>query len=333
MHASPNTGAAPHAVIMDGDWGGDEMQLAAVLLAHPDKARVLGATACFGNAPLADVLRNAGDVLYLLGVPQVPRYAGAEGPTGEPAPAGDDAFGADGVGGVVLQRNSWPPQQGHAVDFILETLRREPANSVTITATGPLTNIAQAIAREPATMARIQSLIVMGGCTQEMPATDMPTRRGNITPHAEFNFYMAPRDAQAVMQSGLPITLLPMNCTQQMTFTPEREAALRSRLARIPDAAEKVIALLRAPAEIDRRKFNLSPTMHDVHTALFLLRPEIYEGRRGAVRVTTNGPDRGRADFTPNASGSVHVMEKLQNAARAFDIVLESFGKCVQPQE
>ena len=108
-----------------------------------------------------------------------------------------------------------------AVNYILQTADQHPGE-ISIVSSGPVTNIAQAIQLRPDIMAKIKRIIIMGGCTQPMDAYDVSAeerangkskRSGNITRASEFNFYMAPQDAQIVMSSGLAITLLPMNCT------------------------------------------------------------------------------------------------------------------------
>ncbi|RUP46339.1 Inosine/uridine-preferring nucleoside hydrolase domain-containing protein [Jimgerdemannia flammicorona] len=80
-----------------------------------------------------------------------------------------------------------------AVEEILHQLREAPAHTITIVAIGPLTNLAQAIRREPATFSRVKRVLILGG------AIDVP---GNTTPHAEFNFLADPHAAQIVLQAS-----------------------------------------------------------------------------------------------------------------------------------
>jgi purine nucleosidase len=314
-------------VIIDGDWGGDEMQLAAVLLAHPEAINVIGATTLFGNTDHHQALRNAGDILYFLNAAHIPFFAGEKGPGDERVPEGDNAHGENGLGGVFLHPTPSPPQAMNAVDFILGALRNALAGTVTITATGPLPNIARAIEKDRHTMRRVLRILVMGGCTTEIPASDMPLRRGNITPDSEFNFYMAAKDARTVMESGLPITLFPMNCTHQLTFTPERAKAIEAALAPKYLEARTIIHMMRAPTRLDSAKFNSAPIMHDVHTALYLLYPDQYVGRSGYVDVKTMGAAIGRTDFLPDQNGAVMVMETIKDPDALFTCVVDSITK------
>lgn len=316
-------------IIIDGDWGGDEMQLAAVLLGNPDKVRVLGATAVFGSTPLGQVVVNAGRILHLLGAHLIPYFAGAAGPTGGAALEGDNAHGEDGLGGTALPASPRHREMQDAVSFIVQTLNEQPEKSVTITATGPLTNIAQALRRDPAAMKRVKRIIVMGGCTTSMPAHDMPERMGNITPYAEFNFYMAPEDAHNVLHSGLPIVLFPMNCTHQMTFTPERQARLYEALEAHPAQRDNIHSLMNAPHDIDAHKFNINAVMHDVHTAFYIIDPDAYAGRTGYVSVAPNGGARGRSHFSADPLGNVQVMETIKEPVRLYDRLLNAFQRCL----
>lgn len=214
----------------------------------------------------------------------IPFFGGEKGPGSEPVLEGDNAHGDNGLGGVSLLHSLSGPQTLNAVDFILDTLRSAPTATVTITATGPLSNIARAFGKDCQTVRRVRRILVMGGCTAEIPAADMPLRKGNITPNAEFNFYMAAEDARAVMESGLPLILFPMNCTHQLTLTPERAKAIEAALGSKNAKAKTIIRMMNGPAQLDRIKFNSFPIMHDVHTALYLLHPDQYEGRRGSIR-------------------------------------------------
>jgi purine nucleosidase len=325
-------------IIIDGDWGGDEMQLAAVLLAHPEKVQVLGATCVFGNTHHDQVQENARNILHFLKAAHVPVYPGAKGPSDSPPLDGDGAHGSEGMGEVSLARSPAPYETTAAVDFMLHALRTQPEGTVSITASGPLTNLAEAFRREPQTMQRVKQIIIMGGCTEEMPAHDVPSRRGNITHHAEFNFQQAAADAQTVMQSGLPITLLPMNCTHQLTCTPERQARVAQAYQTRPAVKQALLGMMTAPAAIDREKFNSAPVMHDVHCALYLLHPEQYETVRGSVQVHakdnlhTAESRTGRSDFSPHPQSATQVATAIKDPDALFDVLMHSLSTCLPPQ-
>jgi len=320
-------------LIIDGDFGGDEAQLLIVALAAHKHISVIGLTCVFGNAPLDSVTKNAGSILRFLNVDKdIPHFIGAAHPSNRTANVdGDNAHGEDGIGGVVLEKSAITPRDTYAVDFILETLKNVPDETVTISATGPLTNISLAIQKDPETMKRVKEILIMGGCTAEMPAHDRPMRQGNITPFAEFNFYMAPYDAQIVFNSGLPITLFPMNCTHQLAFTPERQNLLRQAMAHEPEKAEKLIAMMRAAEWLDQMKFNSYNVMHDIHTALYRRNPKNYQGQRGRIEITVDKDPthsmNGHSRFIPDPAGNVMAMEKITNPDLGFSIFIDSVQK------
>jgi purine nucleosidase len=290
----------------------------------------LGATAVHGNTNHDQVLRNAGAILRFLNQDgKIPYFGGCKSPLNQPILDGDGAHGDDGVAGVTLIDSDFPPESVEACDFILNILRENPTDTITITATGPLSNIAKAYLKEPETMRKVKEIVVMGGCTTEMPAYDLSVRQGNITPYGEFNFYMAAQDADTVMQSGLPVTLFPMNCSYQLDFTPARQAQLRQALAQVDsEIVQNIVDLIKAPESMDQEKFNIYGTMNDVHTALYLLDKEsLYKGRAGRVSVVHDGEQQGLSHFTPDSKGSIFVMESPVSADRLFDLVVESFVK------
>jgi purine nucleosidase len=319
-------------VIIDGDWGGDEMQLAAVLIAAPEAVDIAGATAVFGNTGHDQALQNAGDILHFLNATRTPFFPGEKSPGGGSPLKGDNAHGNNGLGGAHLVRTPSEPQSSRAPEFILRTLQNFKPGELTITATGPLSNIARAFEMDPVTMRRVGQILVMGGCTAKIKANDMPFRQGNITPDAEFNFYMAADDARIVMESSLPIVLFPMNCTHQLTFTNDRKILLSRMFEHKQLEAATIIQMISAPAKFDRSKFNSFPVMHDINTALYLLHPEQYQGRRGNVCVITTGAASGHSEFTPDNNGPLMVMHTIKDSDALFDYFLRSICKIFMPR-
>jgi purine nucleosidase len=318
---------ARHALIIDGDWGGDEMQVAAVVLSHPETFDLLAATSMFGNTHLEQITDNGLRTLHLLRpAARIPFYEGAAHPSDSPALEGDGAHGRDGIGGVVLPASPHKPDPDEpAVDTILRILREQPEGTVSIIAAGPLTNLALALEKAPEVLRRVKIIVAMGGCTRPIPAADRPFREGNITPHAEFNFQQAATDARVVLNSGLPVVLLPMNCTQQLALTPAREASLRARFSE--RTGNRLAGMMTAPRALDLMKFNSAPFMHDVHTALYLLDPSQYSGRRGFVEVEVGGERNGHSRFIPDPAGNVQVMEDILHPDHQYHVVEDSLAR------
>lgn len=318
-----------HKVIIDGDWSGHEMEIAAVLAAH-GKAEILGATCVFGNASHDQIIENARDLLYFLKLHHIPVYKGEKAPSDSVQLEGDNAFSSNGLRDVKLEKSTMPYEEKHSVDFILEQLKVNDSKTITITASGPLTNIAKAYKLDPVPMERVKEIIIMGGCTHDMQAHDIAVRRGNITHFGEFNFQQAAKDASDIMNSGLPITLLPMNCTHQLTFTPERQVKFENLYQSNSYVKDALVNMMLAPAHLDLAKFNSAPVMHDIHCGLYILYPEVYKTVKGDVIVTPKDDIEwpysrtGYTEFIENQNGKCTVAIEVKDPDQLFDIFLES---------
>ena len=100
-----------------------------------------------------------------------------------------------------------------AVSFIVRTVLSRP-KEVTLVAIGPLTNIAQAIRSESRFAESVKRLVIMGGAIALLP-----DGAGNITPNAEFNFWVDPEAAYVTLRSGISIELSPLNVSRKSSLT------------------------------------------------------------------------------------------------------------------
>ena len=133
-----------------------------------------------------------------------------------------------------------PLQAQHGVDFLIETLRSADLSTITLCALGPLTNIAMALVKAPEVVGKVCELVVMGGAWFQL---------GNVTPAAEFNIHVDPHAAAIVIDSGIPITMIPLDVTHQLITTEPRLAALQG----LPYRCGKAVAELLAVFERNRR--------------------------------------------------------------------------------
>jgi purine nucleosidase len=147
-----------------------------------------------------------------------------------------------------------------------------PANAVTLCCTAPLTNVALAMAQEPRLAKHLAGIVLMGGAMSE---------GGNITPAAEFNFYVDPEAAAQVFSRGAAITMIPLDCTHQALITDQRLETLRAAGTPVGTA---FYHLLEWNKRFDRAKYGWpGGPLHDPTVTAYLLAPELFTGR--CVRV------------------------------------------------
>lgn len=266
----------PRKIIIDTDPGQDDAFAILLALASPEDMEVLGITAVAGNVPLHYTERNARIICELAGKPHVKVFAGCDRPMKRKLVTAEHVHGKTGLDGPVMEAPQMALAPGHAVDFIIETLRREPEGSVTLCPLGPLTNIATAFRKAPDIVGRVQQIVLMGGGFFE---------GGNITPVAEFNIYVDPEAAEIVLKSGCNIVIMPLDVTHKALTNRARVEAIRgigNRVGRV--AAEWADFFER----FDMEKYGSEGApLHDPCVIAYLIRPELFKGRHINVEVET----------------------------------------------
>lgn len=267
-------------IIIDTDPGQDDAVAIMLALACPQELEVLGITTVAGNVPLPLTLKNALSIVELCQRDDVPVYAGCDRPMVRPLVTAEYVHGSTGLNGSGLGDPTREAADGHAVDFIIDTLLGYKADGegqkVTICALGPLTNVATALQREPAIAAQIDEIVMMGGGLFE---------GGNVTPGAEFNIYVDPQAAAIVFASGLPLVLMPLDVTHKALTTPDRLAAFR---ALDSPAGNCIAGMLDFFERFDVEKYgSIGGPLHDPTVIAYLLTPEILKGRQCNVEIET----------------------------------------------
>jgi purine nucleosidase len=265
---------SPRKIIIDTDPGQDDAVAILLALASPEDMEVLGITAVAGNVPLDLTEKNARIVCELAGKPDVKVFAGCDRPLGRPLVTAEHVHGKTGLDGPNLPDPTMPLQEQHGVDFIIDTLRNEPENTVTLCVLGPLTNIATAFEKAPDVVGRVQQIILMGGAYFEV---------GNITPAAEFNIYVDPQAADIVFKSGIDIIVLPLDVTHKALVTQPRNDAFRAlgtpagvAVAQMTDFFER----------FDKEKYgSTGAPLHDPCVTAYLIAPELFTGRHINVEI------------------------------------------------
>lgn len=321
----------PKPVIYDGDMGGDDLWAIAMLLAHPDKFDLSGIASVFGNVSQPHATRNVLNVLHWLGRDDIEVVQGADLPCDGMRPFGDDAYGGDGVGGVIL-----PPSDRIiprvAVEDWYRTLLYSHKMGTTIFATGPATNLARLIEKHPDVTGRIDRIVFMGGGLAPPGGDGRPVvlpngdiRAGNITPYAEFNAYQDPNALNILLKSGVPMVFMAMDASQNMVLTQERQQRLLQIDRSYAPAFHRMLLVVE---ELDRAKFGLDgPSIHDPNVIIYVLRPDLYKARPLPELAFTEAPPenerRGQAVLTGSGANALWL-EGVTDGDAVFDVMLES---------
>ncbi|TWD55596.1 purine nucleosidase [Agrobacterium vitis] len=263
-------------IIIDTDPGQDDACAIMLALGSPDEVEVLGLTVVAGNVPLSMTSRNARIVCELSGRADLPVYEGALKPLQRPQVTAEHVHGKTGLDGAEVDEPVMAVQAQNAVDFIIDTIRREEPGTVTLCTLGPQTNIALALQKAPDIAPRIKELVMMGGGCFE---------GGNITPAAEFNIYVDPQASKIVLASGIPIVMMPLDVTHQLMTTKarvERIGAIGTRVS------EVVVQWLQFFERFDIEKYGSDGgPLHDPTVIAYLIRPELFSGRKCNVEIET----------------------------------------------
>lgn len=294
-------------ILLDCDPGLDDAL--ALLLAHGDPAiELVAVTTVAGNVPLERTTRNALDLREYLGFTSVPVAAGADAPLSRPLQDSSHVHGTSGLGSVGLPTATLPLDERHAVDLIIEELRATPG-SIHLVATGPLTNIALALLREPAIARWAASFTIMGGSYT----------RGNQTPAAEYNIFADPEAAAIVFAADWRVTMLGLDLTLQA----QANASVIRRFKELGAFADEFIVPLAT--------FYYNPTVedwdgqavHDVCAVAYVARPDLFKGRLAHVQVETKG------EFTSGMT-VVDFDTALPNAWVATKLEVDDFWAYVE---
>lgn len=308
-------------VILDCDPGHDDAIAIIMAASTISPLHIVGITTVSGNVEVEKNTLNALKVCDIIGLDGVPVAQGAVRPMVKEPEIAEEIHGETGLAGPKLPL--MPERKAinqHAVDFIIEQLHQSE-EPITLVPTGPLTNIALALVKDPSIKQKINEIVLMGGGTF-----------GNWTPVAEFNIYVDAEAAKVVFESGIPIRMFGLDVTHQVLATKETVKDVRQVGNPVSDfVAELLVFFMQAYK--DHFGFSGGP-IHDACTVVHLLDPSIFTFEHVHVAIETKGDhtygmtvvDRlGVTGLEPNtyfATGLDH--ERFWNL---FKRVLESYSE------
>ncbi|QJC22404.1 nucleoside hydrolase [Arcanobacterium buesumense] len=262
-------------IILDCDPGHDDA-IAMLLAAGNPNIELLGITTVAGNQTLEKVTRNALSVCAAANI-TVPVARGAAGPLVQRQITAPEIHGTSGLDGPVLPEAHMELDPRHGVDFIIETIMSQPAQTVHLVPVGPLTNIALAARKEPAIIDRVKSVILMGGAYT----------RGNSSPAAEFNIFADPEAAHIVFEQSWPVTMVSLDLTHQALATQELQDRVRDINTDLSRFVLDIWGFVGA-AYKDMYDFP-APPIHDAVCVAALIDPQIITCSKAFVTVELTG--------------------------------------------
>ena len=265
-------------VILDTDIGDDIDDAFALALAlRSPELRILGVTTTFGDTQLRARL--------------VDRYLAAVGRRDIPVAAG----GPTPHNNVFTQAAyaEAEPDQKHvdATEFLLAQIRAYPGQ-ITLIGIGPLTNVQAAIERDPATFRKLKRVVLMGGSVYR----GYDGKNGERRPaEPEWNFRCDPAGAKALLASGVPVYMMPLDSTQIHLEAPDREKIF-SRGSALTDQLTLLYHQWMANAEWH----SPTPTLFDPVAVTFTFRPDLCPAKPLRIEIEDNGLSK-PVDGPPNA--------------------------------
>jgi purine nucleosidase len=200
-------------ILIDTDCGVDDA--AAIMIAvASSQIEVVGLTTVNGNVGVEQVTENVLRLLPVLGREDIPVYRGASRPLIARPHHASGVHGQNGLGDVELPDGGKRIEGAGAPDGLLALANKNPG--LTLVALGPLTNVAIALNLYPELEDLLGEIVSMGGAVE----------RGNVTPYAEFNYYADPEAVQAVLESRVPLTVVPWDAALKVAQTEEEIRSL-----------------------------------------------------------------------------------------------------------
>ncbi|WP_248959309.1 nucleoside hydrolase [Sphaerisporangium perillae] len=302
---------APKKIIIDCDPGIDDAL--AITLAHGSPAlSILGVTTVGGNVDLAYTTGNALRLREFLGFPGVPVIPGSAGALLRSRVNAASVHGEHGLGGARLPEATLPVGEGHAADFIIETLKAAPGE-VTLVAIGPLTNIALALLKEPRIVDWAREFAILGGSYT----------RGNFSPAAEFNIAADPEAAAIVFDAGWTVTMIGLDVSRQALAVGKVVDRMRT-MGRL--GADLLVPCVEFYGMVTAEE---GPAVHDACAIAYLIDPTLVTVEPAVVQVETAGrftsgmtvTDFDLGDRAPNA-----LVGTSLDVPRFWDLVLDVYG-------
>ena len=262
-------------IFIDCDPGTDDIVALLIANAMPE-IDIVGISAVCGNVECEKTYKNAHISQHIAGK-NVPIYKGADKPIMIDLVDAKYVHGEDGLSGNSAEFDieiPAPPKEW-AWDAIYREAKKYNGELVLV-AVGPMTNVAIALAKYKDLPKYLNKIVIMGGSVG----------CGNITPSAEFNIYVDPEAAEIMFKCGVPIYMFGLDVTEKAYLLPEE----LERIGQLGSKPAKFIhKVLSSNLDFYLKAGNKGNFMHDPCAIMYLVYPELFEGKLSGVCVETKG--------------------------------------------
>jgi len=286
-------------VIIDTDTATDDAIAIIMALKH-NNFDVKAITTVAGNVDLEQATQNA---LYTVELcnKNIPVYKGSSGPIKRKLETSKFFHGKDGLGDTGPYIPKLKEQKENAINKIVSLINANP-NEIEIIAIGPLTNIAKVFDEDPSTINKLKSLYIMGGIGEG---------KGNITHHAEFNFWVDPDAADVVLNSNIKVHLIAWDTTQIYGYINkenfEELEKINSSLSQFSiDIQQKALQYYKI--KYNEYKVDLADPLA---MAAFIDSKIVTEYKNCEIKMILNGLERGKDIVSFTKKGNIKLASKI----------------------
>ena len=286
-------------VIIDTDTATDDAIAIIMALKH-NNFDVKAITTVAGNVDLEQATQNA---LYTVELcnKNIPVYKGSSGPIKRKLETSKFFHGKDGLGDTGPYIPKLKEQKENAINKIVSLINANP-NEIEIIAIGPLTNIAKVFDEDPSTINKLKSLYIMGGIGEG---------KGNITHHAEFNFWVDPDAADVVLNSNIKVHLIAWDTTQIYGYINkenfEELKKINSSLSQFSiDIQQKALQYYKI--KYNEYKVDLADPLA---MAAFIDSKIVTEYKNCEIKMILNGLERGKDIVSFTKKGNIKLASKI----------------------
>lgn len=310
----PPVSSTPVQLIIDTDAGVDSA-LAIIWLFNQRAYAVelLGITTVAGNTSVAHATHNVLMVLDSVRQPHIPVIMGAAAPLSQPKSTmpvlAQGPEGMEFAGGQPSYDLS--TLSNDVGEFYYRMAHAHPG--ATVVSLGPLTNLAQVVARYPAEMRRFGQIVVLGGARYG----------GDQTPVAEYNFWQDPEAAEQVLAADLPVTIVPLDAYSNFTITEKDQEQL---LQKGPPSIRRIGAALQnywnAQAGLNG---DTTVALPDVAAMMYAVDPQFARSVEPALVKIVTGQGMARGQSVMGFSHDERV-PMIADEAEIKELVAKAFS-------